>query len=230
MVDQLTKALTISCIALAVLLLWALSIAFILRDVNRRGLPSYEQVAWVVLAVLIPLIGGIAYVFIRLLDHFFSPGATKKTESEKRITALKDTGKPAKHLPTVAAVDTFQQTKSDLNAYVVSGSASGKRASLYIEIMSGPNVGQRYAIETLPVRIGRGFQTSINLDADQGVSRQHAEIYESSGDLRIRDLNSKHGTYLNGKRITDESLKPGDRLAIGQSTLVFIVEGQDDIS
>ena len=71
---------------------------------------------------------------------------------------------------------------------------------------------------------------TLSLDTDQGVSRQHAEIYANEGRLRIRDLDSRHGTYLNGKRITDESLNPGDRFSVGQSTVVLTVKNQDDIS
>lgn len=230
MVDQLTKALTISCIAFAILLLWALSIALILKDVKQRNLPSYEQIAWVGLAALIPLVGGIAYLFTRLLERFFSPRVTDKPASEKRVTAYKDADKSARHLPTVAAVDTYRVTIADLNLDMDPEPARGKRASLYLEILTGPDAGHMQAIETLPVHIGRGRKMTLSLDTDQGVSRQHAEIYANEGRLRIRDLESRHGTYLNGKRITDESLNPGDRFSVGQSTVVLTVKNQDDIS
>jgi hypothetical protein len=230
MVDQITNALTISCIALVALLLWALSIALILKDIQRRDLPTYEQIAWVGLAALIPLVGGIAYLFTRLLERFFSPNQPKKSASQKRVTAFKKEDNLARHLPTVAAVDTYRATIADLNLNINPEPARDKRASLFLEVLTGPDAGQMHAIETLPVRIGRGTQTTLSLDADQGVSRQHAEIYASEGRLRIRDLESRHGTYLNGKRITDEELNPGDKFLVGQSTVVLTVKDQNEIS
>ncbi len=59
----------------------------------------------------------------------------------------------------------------------------------------------------------------IGLDDDLGVSRQHAEIYDQAGVLRIRDLKSTHGTQVNGFSIDDKSLDPGDQIRIGASTL-----------
>ena len=240
MTDQLTNALVISGIAIFVLLLWALSIAFVLRDVNRRRLPGYEQAAWIVLAALLPLIGGAAYLFARALDRIFSPRASKAPEPENRLTAYKPPEKLSLHLPTVAAADLIRQpaAKTDQGfppqkeqlPSIHSGQASSRRTSLILDIIAGPLAGSRFAIESLPARIGRGPMVGLSLDEDRGISRHHAEIYESDGVLRIRDLQSAHGTYLNEKKITDESLNPGDHLSIGQSTLVFMVEEQDGIS
>jgi hypothetical protein len=227
MTDQLTNALIISCFVGIGLLLWALSIALVLRDVNRRSLPGFEQAAWLALAALLPLIGGITYLFARLLDRFFSPGAAKKPEPKKRITALKKPDQPGKRLPTIAAVDTFRPTIASLNLDVPAGSTKDERVSLYLEVLKGPIVGLKYPLEILPVYIGRGPLANLNLENDQGISRQHAEIYEDMGRLRIRDLESTHGTFINGKRIVDESLNPGDRITIGVSTLVLFVEDFD---
>ena len=74
-------------------------------------------------------------------------------------------------------------------------------------------------MENLPAKIGRGLDVSIRLDGDQLVSRLHAEIYEQSGVLRIRDLNSTHGTKVNDFSITDKSLDPGDQIRVGISIL-----------
>ena len=72
-------------------------------------------------------------------------------------------------------------------------------------------------------RIGRGSEAQIRLDGDLGVSRQHAQIYEQSGVLRVRDLQSTHGTAVNGFSIADKSLDPGDRIRVGLSTLLVKV-------
>jgi hypothetical protein len=81
------------------------------------------------------------------------------------------------------------------------------------------NGGGFFRLQTFPAYIGRGPQASVALDSDLEVSRQHAEIYESQGSLRIRDLDSRHGTYLNGLRIGDARLYPGDQIQVGTSLL-----------
>ena len=54
------------------------------------------------------------------------------------------------------------------------------------------------------------------------VSRDHAEISKIDDDFVIRDLNSKKGTWLNGKRITaEERLRDGDVLSIGDLEFKF---------
>ena len=223
MAGRLVTALAISFLALLGLLIWALSIALVQRDVSRRNLPGVEQIAWLALTALIPLVGGIAYLFARLLDASFSPAAPEKPVPRKRITALKPRLRPAKRLPTIAAVDTFRQTIGKVGAM----DGVGQPSNMYLEVLSGPLTGLKFNIEELPVSLGRGSQVALSLDTDEGVSRQHAEIYGDFGNWHLRDLNSTHGTYLNGNRITDESLNPGDHFSLGSSVLKFLVEDQN---
>ncbi|MBN2371845.1 MAG: EAL domain-containing protein [Vicinamibacteria bacterium] len=66
-------------------------------------------------------------------------------------------------------------------------------------------------ITNLPFRIGRRPGLEMTLHS-QAVSVAHAEIYESSGSLRLRDLRSTNGTFVNRKRITDATIDDGDIL------------------
>lgn len=47
------------------------------------------------------------------------------------------------------------------------------------------------------------------------VSRRHCEINQDEGQLKIRDLGSRNGTYLNGNKIDEISVNPGDHLSVG---------------
>lgn len=48
-------------------------------------------------------------------------------------------------------------------------------------------------------------------------SQRHALLYQGPrGELRIRDLQSKNGTYVGGKQINDCSLRAGDEIKIGK--------------
>jgi adenylate cyclase len=50
---------------------------------------------------------------------------------------------------------------------------------------------------------------------DQGVSRRHAELRADGRGVEVRDLGSRNGTFLNGRRVSHARAVPGDRLAFG---------------
>ncbi|MEC7678386.1 MAG: FHA domain-containing protein [Planctomycetota bacterium] len=69
--------------------------------------------------------------------------------------------------------------------------------------------------------IGRESSNQIQL-LDSEISRQHAEIRSDDGiHFQIADLQSSNGTYVNGTPISAHNLEPGDRLILGNTTLVF---------
>lgn len=76
----------------------------------------------------------------------------------------------------------------------------------------------------LPSTIGRARGTSIVLQHPL-VSRQHCEIFEADGQLRVRDLGSLNGTFVNNERITsDVLLPPGELLTVGSVTFRAVYE------
>jgi len=75
----------------------------------------------------------------------------------------------------------------------------------------------------LPSTIGRGKGTTIVLQHPL-VSRQHCELYESDGQLMVRDLGSLNGTFVNNQRITEAPLPAGELLTVGTVTFRAIYE------
>ena len=65
--------------------------------------------------------------------------------------------------------------------------------------------------------IGRGRDNSIVLD-DMLVSRRHVVITADESGLVLRDLGSRNGTFVNGRRVEQTHLHEGDRLGVGAST------------
>jgi cytochrome P450/NADPH-cytochrome P450 reductase len=90
-----------------------------------------------------------------------------------------------------------------------------------------PSVARRLSATTL--RIGRAPENDIVV-SDPTVSRQHAEIRNVSGAYRIVDLDSSHGTFLNGQRVTDEALSEGDILRVGSSTFRLADQELQEVS
>jgi len=65
------------------------------------------------------------------------------------------------------------------------------------------NLKGKAKIESVPrsvLKIGRDPENDVILDRT-GVSRDHAEIYRRSNSYYIADLNSKHGTFVNERKI-----------------------------
>jgi pSer/pThr/pTyr-binding forkhead associated (FHA) protein len=59
------------------------------------------------------------------------------------------------------------------------------------------------------------------------VSRRHCQLILNNESLKIRDLGSRNGTFLNGKRITDEIIaQAGDNITIGPLTFGIQINGQ----
>ena len=69
-----------------------------------------------------------------------------------------------------------------------------------------------------PISIGRVAGNDVVLN-DAGVSSRHARLEWSGGALRVTDLGSTNGTFVNGARLAPnaaKSLAPGDRLRFGK--------------
>lgn len=75
------------------------------------------------------------------------------------------------------------------------------------------------------VVIGRGTDCHLPI-RDRYLSRRHAEIIQEAGEWVLRDCGSANGTYINGTRLLGETkLHPGDRIVIGDTSLVFQEKG-----
>src|SRR5687768_7916350 len=69
---------------------------------------------------------------------------------------------------------------------------------------------RKVIISGAQVLVGRLDDTDLRLDF-RGISKQHAYLKLECGNLSVRDLGSTNGTFVNGRRIVDEtSLKHGD--------------------
>ena len=62
---------------------------------------------------------------------------------------------------------------------------------------------RRWMIRPLPYRVGRTAEMNLSLPF-QSVSSEHAEFYTDNDTLRIRDLGSTNGTFVNRKRISED--------------------------
>ena len=71
--------------------------------------------------------------------------------------------------------------------------------------------------------IGRSRDCDITID-DPNVSRRHAELRNEDGRWLVTDLGSTNGVKLNGRRVEEAALEPGDELTLGLARLRFELE------
>jgi hypothetical protein len=83
--------------------------------------------------------------------------------------------------------------------------------------------GRRNVLSGNRVLIGRSRECDIAL-SDPNVSRRHAEVRRGEDGWSVVDLGSTNGVKVNGRRVEDALLRPGDRVTIGVSDLTFELE------
>jgi len=69
----------------------------------------------------------------------------------------------------------------------------------------------------LPAIVGRSGDVAVAIKHPV-ISRQHCEIVESGGLVKVRDLGSTNGTSVRGKKVAEAVLRSGDRFTIGSFT------------
>ncbi|MGA2736105.1 MAG: SpoIIE family protein phosphatase [Bryobacteraceae bacterium] len=97
-------------------------------------------------------------------------------------------------------------------------------------IVIDPN-GHRSRVELapLPFKIGRQADNDLIL-RDSRASRLHARIVREGGEYSIEDAGSRHGVYVNGKRVESHALRNSDRIEFGfpdSYQLVFAKDGAE---
>ncbi|MGE3310551.1 MAG: FHA domain-containing protein [Limisphaerales bacterium] len=78
--------------------------------------------------------------------------------------------------------------------------------------------GLSHELKVERTTVGRVEDNTFQV-ADPSVSSHHCEILLKGTDVVVKDLNSTNGTYINGDRISEATLKPGQTLRLGQIDL-----------
>ena len=75
--------------------------------------------------------------------------------------------------------------------------------------------------------IGRRHDCDLRIPLSS-VSRRHCQLSYNKETLKVRDLDSRNGTYINGKRIDETEAQPGDYLKIGPLTFLLQIDGKPE--
>ncbi|MCC6557852.1 MAG: GGDEF domain-containing protein [Polyangiaceae bacterium] len=116
--------------------------------------------------------------------------------------------------------DDFEATRvANLGELQQELAARSKRDKAYLIVLSGTNVGERYRVEGPEIVIGRASNASIRL-LDDGISRRHARLLQTGRDVVIEDMGSSNGTMVNGEPIGQATLRDGDHIRLGSTTIL----------
>jgi two-component system, cell cycle response regulator len=88
-----------------------------------------------------------------------------------------------------------------------------------IVVSGSESIGKMYRLEHRIV-LGRSPQCDVHID-QEGVSRRHAMLERTvEGAVQIVDLESRNGTFVNGEPVSRETLRDGDKIQIGGTTIL----------
>jgi pSer/pThr/pTyr-binding forkhead associated (FHA) protein len=86
---------------------------------------------------------------------------------------------------------------------------------------------KRIEIGSKPLIIGRLPESELQV-RDAFISRVHAGIGYANNAFTLKDLGSTNGTYRNGARVFECNLASGDKIQVGNASLIFEIEANGD--
>lgn len=93
-----------------------------------------------------------------------------------------------------------------------------------LRVLKGAQAGREVAISVSEFLVGRGEECHLRPRSD-AISRQHCIVAVKDGQVVIRDLGSKNGSYVNGKRVEGEQVvQGGDEFRIGPLQFEVVIE------
>ncbi len=100
--------------------------------------------------------------------------------------------------------------------------APGKEACLVV--IYGADLGRKYNLDSPSLVVGRSSKCDVQVD-QESVSRAHSKIVNGGRAIRIRDLGSTNGTYVNDEQVEERTLTDGDLIKIGRTIFKFLAGG-----
>ena len=92
-------------------------------------------------------------------------------------------------------------------------------ASLCLLAEDGRKAGS-WELGPRPLAVGRGESADIIIN-DASLSRRHFQIVREGDEYLLRDLNSRNGTFVDGKRAAATKLRHHDCILAGRTLFLF---------
>ncbi len=92
--------------------------------------------------------------------------------------------------------------------------------------ISGPRKGSIFNLTEAETTVGRDPANRVVV-SDQALSRRHCVIQNEGDRLKLVDLESRNGSFVNGVPVRERWLGHGDRIEIGESVLFFLLRDEE---
>jgi pSer/pThr/pTyr-binding forkhead associated (FHA) protein len=79
---------------------------------------------------------------------------------------------------------------------------------------------ERWDIDEESVVVGRSGRAQVSVE-DEGLSRRHFLIMHDGENYVLKDLSSRNGTWVDGRRVLAEKLHHNDRILAGNTLFLF---------
>ncbi len=96
-----------------------------------------------------------------------------------------------------------------------------------LQAAAGPLADSVYFLTEGEIRIGRDPSNSLAI-SDLSLSRRHCVLIREQDTYKLRDLESRNGTFVNGGVVSEKRLNHGDQISVGESVLVFLTKEDTD--
>jgi len=93
-------------------------------------------------------------------------------------------------------------------------------ARMQVVVARGPDEGKRLTLGPGNHLVGKSKSCALTL-TDARVSRQHLELAVIASGIRVRDLDSKNGSFVQGARFSEITVPVGGAVQLGDTTLRF---------
>src|SRR6266850_2665767 len=94
--------------------------------------------------------------------------------------------------------------------------------------ITGPMKGTVIQLSDEQLSIGRDPSNQVTIN-DPLVSRRHCAIRNIGKEIRVADLESLNGTFVNGFPTHEKTLEHGDRIKVGVTQFIFLLRDDDSI-
>lgn len=93
-------------------------------------------------------------------------------------------------------------------------------ATVRLRVTAGPHIGREFQFDQHETLLaGRSPFAQLRLDDDVHFSRNHFRLEVNPPECQLIDLDSTNGTFVNGKRVRQQTLKDGDVVLVGDTEL-----------
>ena len=96
-----------------------------------------------------------------------------------------------------------------------------------LQVAAGPLANSIYFLTEGEIRIGRDASNSLPI-SDLSLSRRHCTLIREEGSYKLRDLESRNGTFVNGVVVSEKRLNHGDQISAGESVFRFLLKDDSD--